>query len=58
LKKYKSPSSDQIPAELSPAGGETLLSATQKLVNSACSNKDMSIQWKTSIIAPIYKIGD
>jgi hypothetical protein len=32
LKKYKSPGSDQIPAELSQAGGEILLSAIHKLV--------------------------
>jgi hypothetical protein len=30
LKKYKSPSSDQIPAELIQAGSETLVSAIQK----------------------------
>jgi hypothetical protein len=34
LKKYKSPGSDQIPAELIRAGGEMLLSAIHKLINS------------------------
>jgi hypothetical protein len=34
LKKYKSPGSDQIPAELIQAEGEMLLSAIQKLINS------------------------
>jgi hypothetical protein len=34
LKKYKSPGSDQIPAELIQAGGEILLSAVHKLINS------------------------
>jgi hypothetical protein len=34
LKKYKSPGSDQILAELIKAGGETLLSAIHKLGNS------------------------
>jgi hypothetical protein len=34
LKKYKSPGSDQIPAELIQAGGEILLSAIHKLINS------------------------
>jgi hypothetical protein len=33
LKKYKSPGSDQIPAELFQAGGEMLLSAIHKLIN-------------------------
>jgi hypothetical protein len=34
LRTYKSPGSDQIPAELLQVGGETLLSAIEKLVNS------------------------
>jgi hypothetical protein len=34
LKKYKSPSSDQIPAELIQARGEILLSEIDKLINS------------------------
>jgi hypothetical protein len=34
LKKYKSPGSDEIPAELIQAGGDILLSAIHKLINS------------------------
>jgi hypothetical protein len=34
LKRYKSPGSDQIPAELILAGGEMLLPAIHKLINS------------------------
>jgi hypothetical protein len=34
LIKYKSPGSDQIPADLIQAGGEILLSAIHKLINS------------------------
>jgi hypothetical protein len=34
LKRYKSPSSDQIPAELIRAGGETLRSEIHKLIKS------------------------
>jgi hypothetical protein len=34
LKKYKSPGSDQTPAELIQVGGETLLSSIHKLINS------------------------
>jgi hypothetical protein len=34
LKKYKSPGSDQIPAKLIQAGGETLVSVIHKLINS------------------------
>jgi hypothetical protein len=34
LKKYKSPGSDQILAELIQAGGKTLVSVIHKLINS------------------------
>jgi hypothetical protein len=34
LKRYKSPGSDQIPAELIQAGGEILLSEIHRLINS------------------------
>jgi hypothetical protein len=37
LKKYKSPGSDQIPAELIQAIGKLLLSAVHKLINSLLS---------------------
>jgi hypothetical protein len=33
LKKYKSPGSDRIPAELCQVGGETLGSLNHKLIN-------------------------
>jgi hypothetical protein len=39
LKNYKSPGCDQIPAELIRAGGEKLLSAIHKLVNSVWNNE-------------------
>jgi hypothetical protein len=39
LKKYKSPGSDQIPAELIQAGGEILLSVIHKLINSVCDKE-------------------
>jgi hypothetical protein len=38
---YKSPGSDQIPAELIQAGGEVLRSKIHKLVNSVCNKKKM-----------------
>jgi hypothetical protein len=34
LKRYKSPGSDEIPAELIQAGGEMLHSKIRKLINS------------------------
>jgi hypothetical protein len=58
LKKYKSPGSDQIQAELIQAGGEMLLSAIDKLVNSIWNKKELPDQWKESIIVPIHKKGD
>jgi hypothetical protein len=57
LKKYKSPSSDQIPAELIQAGGEMLLSAIHKLINSIWNKEELPDQWKESIIVPIHKNG-
>jgi hypothetical protein len=53
-KKYKSRGNVQIPAELVPAGGEILVSAIHKLINSIW-NKD---QWKESIVVLIHKNGD
>jgi hypothetical protein len=40
LKKYKSPGSDQIPAELIKARGEMLLSAIHTLINSVWNKED------------------
>jgi hypothetical protein len=58
LKKYKSPGSDQIPAELIQAGGEMLLSAVHKLINYIWNKEELPDQWKESIIVPIHKKGD
>jgi hypothetical protein len=58
LKKDKSPGSDQIPAELYQAGGETLVSVIHKLINSIWNKEEMHDQWKESIIVPIHKTGD
>jgi hypothetical protein len=48
LKKYKSPGSDQIPAELIQAGGEILLSAIHKLINYVWNKEELPDQWKDS----------
>jgi hypothetical protein len=58
LKKYKSPGSDQILAELIQAGGEILLSAIHKLINSVWNKEELPDQWKESIIVPIHKKDD
>jgi hypothetical protein len=57
LKEYKSPGSDEIPAELIRAGGKTLLSAIHKPINSV-RNKELLDQWKESIIVPVHKKDD
>jgi hypothetical protein len=49
LKKYKSPGSDQILAELIQAGGETLQSEIHKLINCILSKEELPDQWKESI---------
>jgi hypothetical protein len=58
LKKYKSPGSDQILAELYQAGGETLVSVIHKLITSIWNKEELPDQWKESIIMPIHKMGD
>jgi hypothetical protein len=58
LKKYKSPGSDKIPAELIQAGGKMLLSAIHKLINYIWNKEELPDQWKESIIVPIHKKGD
>jgi hypothetical protein len=57
LKKYKSPGSDQIRAELYEAGGETLVSVIHKLITSIWNKEELPDQWKESIIVPIHKTG-
>jgi hypothetical protein len=58
LKNYKSPSIDQIPAELIRAGGNTLRSEIHKLFNYISNKEELPEQWKKSIVVPIYKKGD
>jgi hypothetical protein len=58
LKRYKSPGSDEIPAQLIQAGGETLWSEIHKLINSIWNKKELPAQWKESIIVPVRKKGD
>jgi hypothetical protein len=55
LRKYKSPGSDQIPAELIQAGGKIVLSAIHKLVNSIWIKEELPDQ---STIVPVHKKGD
>jgi hypothetical protein len=58
LVSYKSPGTDQIPAELTKAGGEMLCSKIHKLTCSIWNREELPQQWKESIIVPIHKKGD
>jgi hypothetical protein len=58
LKKYKPPGSDEIPAELIPAGGKILLSAIHKLINSVWNKEELPDHWKESIIISVHKKGN
>jgi hypothetical protein len=56
LKRYKSPGTDQIPAELFQAGGNISHSLTYELINSTWNKKELP-QQQESIIIPMYKKG-
>jgi hypothetical protein len=45
LKRYKLPGSDQIPAELIRAGGQTLRSEIHKLINSLWNEDELPKLW-------------
>jgi len=45
LKRYKSPGTDQIPAEAIQAGSSTMHSEMLKLINSVWNKKELSEQW-------------
>jgi hypothetical protein len=57
-KTYKSPGTDQIPAESIKAGGETLCYEIHRLNCSIWNKEGLPQQWKESIIVPIYKKTD
>jgi hypothetical protein len=54
LQRYKSLGTDQIPAEVIKAGGETLHSKIYKLSHSIWNKEKLPQQWKDSITVPIY----
>jgi hypothetical protein len=57
LRKYNSPGSDEIPAELIQAGGEILLSAIHELINSVRNKEELPNQWKESVIVQVDEKG-
>jgi sorting nexin-29 len=58
MKSYKSPGTDNIPAELIKAGGESLYSGIHRLICCIWNKEELPQQWKESIIVLIYKKGD
>jgi hypothetical protein len=56
-KKYKSPGTDEILAELIQAGGEILLSVIHKLTDFLLNKEELRDQWKEFIIVPVHKKG-
>ena len=57
LKSHKSPSNDQIPAELIKAGGRTICLEIHNLITSIWKKEKLPEEWKDSIIIPIHKKG-
>jgi hypothetical protein len=55
LEKYRSPGSDQIPAELIHAGGEILVYMIYKFINSVWNKEELPDLWKEPIILPVHK---
>jgi len=55
LIRPKSPSIDQIPAELIKASGRTIRSEIRQLTDYIWNKEDLSEEWKESITLPIYK---
>jgi hypothetical protein len=59
LRRYKSPGSDQISAELVQAGGARILhSEVHKLIMLIWNKEELPNHWKKSIVIPIHKKGD
>jgi len=58
LKSHKSPSIDQIPAELINDGGRTMCLEIHKLITSIWKKEKLPEEWKESITVPIHKKGD
>jgi hypothetical protein len=49
---------DQIPAKMIYAVGRAILSEIHKLINSIWNKEELSEEWSSSIIVPVYKKGD
>jgi hypothetical protein len=58
LKSFKCPGTDQIPAELIKAGGETLCSEIHRLICSLWNEEELPQQWKEFTVVRIHNKGD
>jgi hypothetical protein len=58
LKKYKLLGTEQISAELTITGGETLNSAIHKLISSNWNKEEIPDQWKESVVVPVCNKDD
>jgi len=54
LKRHKSPGIDQIPTELTKAGGWTIHFEIHNLINSIWNKENLLEQWKESIIVSSF----
>ena len=54
LKRHKSPSIDQIPAELIKASGMAIHYEIHKLINGIWKEEELPEQWKEVIMVPTY----
>jgi hypothetical protein len=57
LKRYKTPGSDQIPAELIQAGGDILHSNIHKRITFIWNKEKLPDRWKEYIIPQVLKQG-
>jgi len=58
LKRHKSPSTDQMPAEVFKTGGRTIRTDIHTVINSILNKKELPEEWKELIIVSIYKKSD
>jgi hypothetical protein len=58
FKRYKSPSSHQIPVKLNQAGNETILSEIHKLINFVWNKEELPDRWNESIMYQFTEKGN
>jgi hypothetical protein len=58
VKIYKSPGTDQTPAELIQTGVNTVRSGIHKHIDCFLNKEELPEQWKESVTVPIHNKGD